>query len=94
MHNAVSHQAKPTKITTNPQTMAVHSDASYLNEEAARSRIDGHHFLSENTPFPPNNGAIHNVAEIIKGVMSSVAEAKLGTMYYINACRALMNELY
>ena len=30
---------------------------------------------------PPNNGAIHNVAEIIKGVMSSAAEAELGAMY-------------
>ena len=33
---------------------------------------------------PPNNGAIHNVAEIIKAVMSSVAEAELGALY-INA---------
>ena len=48
----------------------------------------GHHFLSENVPFPPNNGAIHNVAEIIKGVMSSAAEAELGAMY-INACKAV-----
>ena len=64
--------------------LAIHSDASYLNEENARSRAGGHHFLSENVPFPPNNGAIHNVAEIIKGVMSSAAEAELGSLY-INA---------
>jgi hypothetical protein len=64
--------------------LAVHSDASYLNEEEARSRAGGHHFLPENVPLPPNNGAIHNVAEIIKGVMSSAAEAELGAMY-INA---------
>ena len=68
--------------------LAVHSDASYLNEEEARSRAGGHHFLSENVPFPPNNGAIHNVAEIIKGVMSSAAEAELGAMY-INARKAV-----
>ncbi len=61
--------------------LAVHSDASYLNEEEARSRAGGHHFLLEDVPFPPNNGAIHNVAEIIKGVMSSAAEAELGAMY-------------
>ena len=67
--------------------LAVHSDASYLNEEEARSRAGGHHFLSENVPLPPNNGAIHNVAEIIKGVMSSAAKAELGAMY-INACKA------
>jgi len=33
--------------------LAVHSDASYLNEEEARSRAGGHHFLSEDVPLPP-----------------------------------------
>jgi hypothetical protein len=61
--------------------LAVHSDASYLNEEEARSQAGGHHFLSEDVPLPPNNGAIHNVAQIIKGVMSSAAEAELSAMY-------------
>ena len=37
--------------------------------------------------LPPNNGAIHNIMEIIKGVMSSAAETKLGAMY-INARKA------
>jgi hypothetical protein len=68
--------------------LAVHSNASYLNEEEARSRAGGHHFLSDNVPLPQNNGVIHNVAEIIKGVMSSAAEAELGAMY-INARRAV-----
>ena len=68
--------------------LAVHSNASYLNEEEARSRAGGHHVLSEDVPFPPNNGAIHNVAEIIKGVMSSAAKAELGAMY-INARKAV-----
>ena len=68
--------------------LAVHSDASYLNEENARSRAGGHHYLSENTQFPPNNGAIHNIAEIIKQVMSSAAESELGSLY-INARKAV-----
>jgi hypothetical protein len=73
--------------------LAVHSDVSYLNEEEARSRAGGHHFLSENVPLPPNNGTIHNVAEIIKGVMSSAAEAELGAMY-INACKAVEERIF
>ena len=68
--------------------LAVHSNASYLNKENARSQAGGHHFLSEDVPYPPNNGAIHNIAEIIKGIMSSAAEAKLGTIY-INARKAV-----
>ena len=60
--------------------LAVHSDASYLNEPKARSRA----VMSSNTTFPANNGAIHNTAQVIKAVMSSVAEAELGALY-INA---------
>jgi hypothetical protein len=68
--------------------LAVHSDAGYLNEAEARSQAGEHHFLSENVQFPTNSGAIHNVAEIIKGVMSSAAEAKMGALY-INGRKAV-----
>jgi hypothetical protein len=68
--------------------LAVHNNASYLNEEEARSQAGDHHFLSEDVPLPPNNGAIHNVAEIIKGIMSSAAKTELGAMY-INARKAV-----
>eukprot|EP00804_Cyclotella_cryptica_P014502 CCRYP_004803-RE/>CCRYP_004803-RE protein AED:0.38 eAED:0.38 QI:0/0/0/1/0/0/2/0/429 len=81
---------EPAVITYRKSDMilAVHSDAGYLNENEARSRAGGHHFLSENVPFPPNNGAVHNVAKIIKAVMSSAAEAETGGLY-INARKAV-----
>ena len=62
--------------------LAVHSNAGYLNVDGACSRVGGHHFLSEDVPIPPNNGAIHNIAKIIKAVMSSVAEAETGGVIY------------
>eukprot|EP00804_Cyclotella_cryptica_P008147 CCRYP_004624-RA/>CCRYP_004624-RA protein AED:0.13 eAED:0.13 QI:0/0/0/1/0/0/3/0/1209 len=68
--------------------LAVHSDAGYLNEQNARTRAGGHHFLSEDVPLPPNNGAIHNIAEIIKAVMSSAAEAETEALYF-NARKAV-----
>ena len=60
-------------ITYNSSDMVlgVHSDASYLSEPKARSRAGGHFFLSNNNNIPPNNGAILNIAHIIKHVMSS-----------------------
>ena len=61
--------------------LAVHSDAGYLNEPNARSRAGGHFFLSKDVQHPPNNGAILNIAKIIKNVMSSAAEAELGGLY-------------
>eukprot|EP00804_Cyclotella_cryptica_P020074 CCRYP_014880-RH/>CCRYP_014880-RH protein AED:0.12 eAED:0.12 QI:0/-1/0/1/-1/1/1/0/1096 len=61
--------------------LAVHSDASYLNEPQARSRAGGHFFLSHNENVPRNNGAILNIAHIIKHVMSSATEAELAALY-------------
>jgi hypothetical protein len=68
--------------------LAVHSNASYLGEPKARSQAGGHFFLSSNTTVPPNNGAILNMAHIIKNVMSSATEAELAGLYII-ACEAI-----
>ena len=68
--------------------LAVHSDAGYLNETKARSRAGGHFFLSSNVAYPPNNGAILNIAQIIDAVMSSAVEAELGALF-INAREAV-----
>ena len=57
-----------------------HSDASHLSETKARSRAGGHFFLSENEEYPANNGAVLTIAQIIKVVMSSAAEAELGAL--------------
>ena len=77
-------------ITFNSSDMilATHSDASYLSEPQARSRAGGHFFLSTSTDIPPNNGAILNIAHIIKHVMASATEAELAALY-INACEAV-----
>jgi len=36
--------------------LTVHSDAGYLNEPGARSRVGGHFFMSNNDLVPENNG--------------------------------------
>jgi hypothetical protein len=61
--------------------LAVHSDASYLSEPKARSRAGGHFFLSYDEKVPRNNGAILNIAHIIKHVMSSATEAELAALF-------------
>ena len=61
--------------------LAVHSNASYFSKSNARSLARGHFFMTSDTVHPPNNGAILNVAQIIKNVMSSAAEAELGALY-------------
>eukprot|EP00804_Cyclotella_cryptica_P021966 CCRYP_000898-RA/>CCRYP_000898-RA protein AED:0.45 eAED:0.45 QI:0/0/0/1/0/0/2/0/185 len=57
--------------------LAAHSDASYLTEAGSRSRAGAHIFLSENDPIPWHNVPILMISQIIKYVMTSVAEAEL-----------------
>ncbi len=89
--NAILTYAKSNMI------LDIHSNASYLSKPKARSRAGGHFFLSDGTDKAPNNGAILNISQIIKSIMSSTAKAKLGALY-INAreavpCRTFLEEL-
>ena len=63
--------------------LAAHSDASYLSKPKARSRAGGHVFLSSKLTVPTNNGAVLNIAHIIKHVLSFATEAKLAALYII-----------
>ena len=68
--------------------LAVHSYASYLSKPRVQSRAGGHFFLSSNTTVPPNNGAILNIAHIIRSIMPSATKAELAGLY-IMACKAV-----
>ncbi len=73
---------------TSNLVLTVHSNASYLSKPKARSQAGGHFFLLSNTTVPPKNGAILNIAHIIKNAMSSATEAELAGLY-IMACKAI-----
>ena len=66
----------------------IHINTSYLTEPKARIRAGGHSFLSDNSKYPTYNGAVLNTAQIIKLVMPSAAEAKIGDLF-INSCHAI-----
>ena len=55
--------------------LAANADAGFLNESKARSRAGAHTLFSENEPKPKLNGPVLTFVQIIKTVMSSVAEA-------------------
>ncbi len=90
-----TQQATPTKNTmkkikqfldyasTNPDAVVVagHSDALYLSESNARSRAGGHFFMSSDVEVLPNNGTVSTILQIIKAVMSLVAETKVGALF-------------
>ena len=61
--------------------LAIHSNAYYLSESKERSRAGGHWFMAGHEEIPANNGAVMNVSQILKVVMSSAAEAELGALF-------------
>ena len=84
--------SRPNAIITyqaSDMVLAAHSDAYYSSELKARSRVRGHFFMSNDDAIPSNNGAVLTVSQIIKAVMSSSAEAKLGDLF-INCREAIL----
>ncbi len=61
--------------------LTVHSNASYLSEVNARSRAGSHMFMASNKEIPKNNGAVLNISQIIRAVMSSAEEAELRALF-------------
>ncbi len=61
--------------------LCAHADAGFLNVTNSRSRAGAHIYLSENDPFPRFNGAVLSIAQIIKFVMASAAEAELAALF-------------
>ena len=78
---AAAHPNAIVTYHTSDMVLAGHSDASYLSESKARSRAGGHFFMSTDTAQPPKNGAVLTIAQIIKAVMTSAAEAEIGALY-------------
>jgi hypothetical protein len=67
--------------------LKIHSDASYLSEPKAKSRIGGYFYLgkkSDSRMKPLSNGPLLCHTTVLKHVVSSVAEAGFGALF-VNA---------
>jgi hypothetical protein len=64
----------------------IHSDASYLSENEAKSRARGFFYIGSDTKTDKNltNGTILIIGRVLRNVMSSAAEAEIGAVF-INA---------
>jgi len=89
---AATHQDATLTYKASDMVLVVHSDVSYLSEPKACSRAGGHFFLSSDCNHPANNGAVLNLAQLIKAVMSFAAKAELGALY-INAREAVPQQI-
>ncbi len=61
--------------------LAIHSNALYLSEPRACCRASGHIFMAGTEDIPINNGGVLDILQIVRAVMSSAAEAKLGALF-------------
>jgi hypothetical protein len=61
----------------------IHSDASYLSENEAKSRSGGFFYMGNTTKKGNKliNGAVSIVSNVLKHVMSSAAEAEIGAVF-------------
>jgi hypothetical protein len=79
------HADAKTRFHKSDMIMNIHSDALYLSEAKARSRACGHFFLgwlpTDDAPIFLN-GAFHVSTTILRFVVASAAEAKLGAIYH------------
>jgi hypothetical protein len=61
--------------------LVVQSNASHLSKSKAHSQAGGRFFMSSDTKDPAKNGAVLNIAQLIRSVVSLAAEAKPGALY-------------
>lgn len=91
--NAKGHQTKfldhaathPDAIITyqaSHMVLAAHSNTAYLSESKARSRADGHFFMSEDDEEPHNNGAVLTVSQIVKVLQCVPSHARRVTWWW------------
>ena len=73
LNYCASHPDATVRFTASDMILKIHSDAFYLTESKARSRVGGYFYLGNLDNSKLNNGAIHVIAKIIKNVVSSAA---------------------
>jgi hypothetical protein len=75
-----THPNADIRYTASNMILAVHTNASYLSEHNTCSQASAHFYLTNKGDKEFNNGAILNLASIIKNVMSLASEAELAAL--------------
>ena len=81
MNYAATHLDAIITYCKNDMVLVCYSDASYLSEPKTRSHMGGHHFMSSDSPIPPNNGAVPNIVQLIKAVMPTAIKTEIVALY-------------
>ena len=93
LNYCATHPDAKVRFHASGMTLSIHSDASYLSEDKARSRAAGYFHLADPLPDPTKaprpvdptqrrNGAILILSTIMPMVLSSATEAELAALFY------------
>jgi Reverse transcriptase (RNA-dependent DNA polymerase) len=85
LNYAATHPDAAIRFYGSDMILYVHSDASYLSEPNARSRVGGYFYLGNKTEPPEKakpNGPIHVESRIMKHVMAAASEAEVGALFH------------
>jgi Reverse transcriptase (RNA-dependent DNA polymerase) len=96
LNYAATHPDAAVRFHKNDMHLYIHSDASYLSEPKARSRVGGYFYLGNhdepaNNPQP--NGPIHIESRIMKNVMAAASEAEIGALFHNGQEGSYMRQL-
>ena len=67
--------------TASDMVFKVHNDTLHLSKPKARIQAVGNFFLEVDTSNTTKNGTVLNIAQIIKAVITSAAEAELCALF-------------
>jgi hypothetical protein len=82
---AATHPNAAIRYHRSDMILYVHSDASYLSEPKARSRVGGYFYLGkhkEPLDNPKPNGPIHVESRILRNIMAAASEAEIGALFH------------
>jgi Reverse transcriptase (RNA-dependent DNA polymerase) len=82
---AATHPDAAIRFHKSDMILYGHSDASYLSEPKARSRVGGYFYLGNDNEAPDltkPNGPIHIESRIMKNVMAAASEAEIGALFH------------
>jgi Reverse transcriptase (RNA-dependent DNA polymerase) len=85
LNYAATHPDAAVRFYKSDMILYIHSDASYLSEPKARSRVGGYFYLgkqAEPADNPHPNGPIHVESRIMKNVMAAASEAEIGALFH------------
>ena len=84
LNYAATHLDATIRYHKSDMILHIHSDASYLSEPQARSRVGGYYYLGgteEPADITKPNGPIHVESRIMRNVMASASEAETGALF-------------